>query len=63
MNEIDMNSNLKLKIQMDEEIICGQKINMKIIAKSNSNMTLNDLNIELFIDRDIFRFIKKNFKS
>ena len=63
MNEIDMNSNLKLKIQMDEEILCGQKINIKIMSKSDSDMILNDLNIELFINRDMFRFIKKNFKS
>ena len=63
MNEIEMNSNLKLKIQMDEEIICGQKMNVKITSKPDSDLTLNDLNIDIFISKDMLRFIKKNFNS
>lgn len=63
MNEMEMNSNLRLKIQMDEEVICGQKINVKIISKSNFDMILNNLSIDVFMSKDMFRFIKKNFKS
>ena len=60
MNGIEMNSNLQLKIKMNEEITCGQKINIQIVPKPDSNVDLNDLDIDVFISKDMFRFIKKS---
>lgn len=63
MNEVETNQSLKLKINMDEEIFCGQKMNVGIISESKFDIILNDLNIDVLINKDMFKFIKKNFQS
>lgn len=60
-NELEISSNLKLHIDFSGEAILGGKINVKLSALSDELKKLENININLLINRGIFRFIKKYF--
>ena len=61
-NTIEIASGLNLKISCEGQAIKGGKINIKIVALSDSSKKLENINIDLLINRNMFRFIKKNFE-